>query len=492
MPQFSEDVMAPIIGIDTEGRVNEWNQRAADLSGFTKDEMMGQDLVAGFITDEFKASVSDVLSRALQGGEPAIFELPLFTKGGARLEVILNATTQRDKDNNVVGVVGMGQNITEIKALQHAQQRQVVEFAQFIDTANALIVGIDTGGRVNDWNQKAADLTGFSKDEMMNQNLASGSITDGFKASVNDALRRSPRSAETVSFDLLLPTKSGRRLEILLNATTRRDIDSNIIGVIGVGQDMTEIREKELALQHAQKMEAVGQLTSGLAHDFNNLLHVITGNLRFLQEDLGTVSQEITELLDDAISAAVDGAELTGRLLLFSKTKTLNPITLNCKESIKNLVRFLSRTFAKDVELVTEFSDESIFCNLDKAQFENALLNLIINSRDAMVSGGDIVISCNVYEYGLGDNNDFSLLPGQYVRITILDQGGGISGENLAKVFEPFFSTKDSGHGTGLGLSMVYGFAEQSGGLCHVDKTSSEGTAISLFFPLAEKPDFSD
>ncbi len=278
-----------------------------------------------------------------------------------------------------------------------------------------------------------------------------------------------------------------KRLDIILNATTRRDIDSNIIGVIGVGQDITEIREKELALQQAQKMEAVGQLTGGLAHDFSNLLHVITGNLRFLQEDLGSVSQEITELLDDAISAAVDGTELTGRLLSFSRTKRLNPITLDCKESIKDFVRFLSRTLAENVELVTEFTDEPILCNLDKAQFENALLNLIINSRDAMVSGGDIVISCSVFDNSLGDNNDFSLLRGQYARITILDQGGGIASENLAKVFEPFFSTKDSGHGTGLGLSMVYGFAEQSGGLCHIDKTSSEGTAISLFFPLAEK-----
>jgi len=487
MPQFSEDATAPIIGIDTEGRVNEWNQKVADLTGFSKDEVRGQELVAGFIVDECKASVSEVLRRALQGEETANFELSLITKGGARIDILLNATAQRDNADKTIGVIGVGQNITELKVSKDALQPLVSELTQFIDTANAPIVGVDTEGRINEWNQKAAELSGFTRDEMMARDLVTGFITDEFQASVKTTLHELLKGEGATNFEFPLFSKEGKHLDILLNATTRRDIDSNITGVIGVCQDMTEIRGKELALQQAQKMAAVGQLTGGLAHDFSNLLHVITGNLRFLQEDLGTISQEITELLDDAISAAVDGTELTRRLLSFSRTKTLNPITLDCKESIKNLVRFLSRTLAKNVELVTEFSDEPIFCNLDKAQFENALLNLIINSRDAMVSGGDIVISCNVFENSLGDNNDYSILPGEYARITILDQGGGISTANLAKVFEPFFSTKDSGHGTGLGLSMVYGFAEESGGLCHVDKTSSEGTAISLFFPLAEK-----
>ena len=485
--QFIDTANAPIIGIDNEGRISEWNQKIADLTGFSKDEVMGQDLVIGFITGEFQSSVKAVLRGALKGEETANFEFFLYTKEGKRLELLLNATTRRDSDNNIIGVVGVGQDITEAKASQNAQQRVAAELTQFIDTANAPIIGIDTEGRVSEWNQKAADLTGFSRVEVMGKDLVTGFITDEFQSTVKTVLQGALKGEEATNFEFPLFTKEGERLDIILNATTRRDIDSNIIGVIGVGQDITEIREKELALQQAQKMEAVGQLTGGLAHDFSNLLHVIVGNLRFLQEDLGSVSQEITELLDDAISAAVDGTELTGRLLSFSRTKRLNPITLDCKESIKDFVRFLSRTLAENVELVTEFTDEPILCNLDKAQFENALLNLIINSRDAMVSGGDIVISCSVFDNSLGDNNDFSLLRGQYARITILDQGGGIASENLAKVFEPFFSTKDSGHGTGLGLSMVYGFAEQSGGLCHIDKTSSEGTAISLFFPLAEK-----
>ena len=335
MPQFSEDATAPIIGIDTEGRINEWNQKAADLTGFSEDEVRGQDLVTGFIADEFKASVSDVLRQALQGEETAKLEFPLFTKDGKWLDVILNATAQRDKDNNIIGVIGVGQNFTEIKVSKDAQPGLVSELKQFIDTANAPIVGIDTEGRINEWNQKAADLSGFTKDEVRGKDLVAGFITDEFKASVSDVLSRALQGEEAANFELPLFTKSGARLDILLNATTRRDNDNNIVGVVGTGQDMTEMK----ALQHAQQRLAakfaqfidtanvpiVGIDTEGRVHDWNQKAADLTGFSRDEMMDQNLASGSITDgfkaSISDALRRSPPSAETVSfDLLLLTKS----------------------------------------------------------------------------------------------------------------------------------------------------------------------------
>ena len=361
-----------------------------------------------------------------------------------------------------------------------------MELIQFIDTANAPIFGIDADGRVNEWNQQAANITGFSKSEVMGRDLVDDFITDDFKDSVRDVLQNALQGTETANYEFPLFTKEKRQVDVLLNATTRRDIDRNIIGVIGVGQDITELREKDDALRQSQKMEAVGQLTGGIAHDFNNLLTVIIGNLIFLRDDLDLVDPENAEVLNDAICAAQDGAELTQSLLKFSRTSTLEPVICNVSESILKSARFLSRTLGENIELVTNFASADLKVYIDSVQFENALLNLALNSRDAMKEGGKITISTSLHEQSAKDEMGTGLAPGPYVRIIISDSGSGIDPAILPNIFEPFFSTKERGRGTGLGLSMVYGFTQQSGGTCLVDKSDKEGTAISLYYPAAQ------
>ena len=376
----------------------------------------------------------------------------------------------------------MGQDITEVKQAQAAQHQIAAELTQFIDTANAPIFGIDIGGRVNEWNQQAANITGYSKDEVMGRDLVGEFITDDYKGSVHDVLQAALRGAETANYEFPLFTKDERRIDVLLNATTRRDIDGNIIGVIGVGQDITPLREKDIALRQAQKMEVVGQLTGGIAHDFNNLLTVISGNLRLLREDLADNDNDTAEMLDDAIAAARDGAELTQRLLGFSRARILTPVPTNVSESINRSVRLLARTLGENIALETDVSPDVLQIDIDRVQFENALLNLALNSRDAMPGSGTIKISANHYNQTFEDSLSIALTPGPYVRIIIRDTGTGIPADKLDRIFEPFYTTKE-GHGSGLGLTMVYGFAQQSGGTCLVDDSGPGGTAISLFFP---------
>lgn len=200
--------------------------------GYNTAEVMGHSLVQEFITEDYQASVQAVLDRALDGVETANFEFPLITKAGARIEVLLNATTRRNEHGKVIGVVDIGQDITGCIA----QER---EYSKLIDTANAPIFGVDTQGRVNIWNQCAMRLVGYSIDEVMGKNLVQEFITKEYRAAVSTVLEKAMTGTETAIFEFPLITKHGIRIEVLLNATTRRDEQGHIIGVMGIGQDIT-------------------------------------------------------------------------------------------------------------------------------------------------------------------------------------------------------------------------------------------------------------
>ena len=317
----------------------------------------------------------------------------------------------------------------------------------------------------------------------MGRDLVQDFIMDEYREPVKQVLDNALKGVETTNYEFPLNTKDGKRLQILLNATTRRDMDGNIIGVIGIGQDITELREKETALHQAQKMEAVGQLTGGIAHDFNNLLSIISGNLRFLQQDIGETSDEINELFEDAMSAADDGAELTQRLLAFSRNRALLAEDKDINEIIEKFVRFLSRTIGESIELIIDLPDERLYIYVDPSQFENALLNLTLNARDAITQGGNISISATRYHHSDGDESSVTLSEGDYIEVSVTDTGSGIISEDLQHVYEPFYTTKEVGKGSGLGLSMVYGFTQQSGGACHIKSTPGEGTTVFMYFP---------
>ena len=274
------------------------------------------------------------------------------------------------------------------------------------------------------------------------------------------------------------------------------EISAEIINIgnepcmLAVIQDVTarkQAEEERIKLEQqpiqVEKMDAIGQLTGGIAHDFNNLLSIISGNLRFLQQDIGQNSVEIDELFEDAMSAVDDGAALTQRLLGFSRDRALQPEIKNVNDTIEKFIRFLSRTLGKSIALDTELADEDLFINVDPSQLENALLNLSINARDAMPEGGTITLSATRYHHGDGEGEDLILPEGDYIKITVTDTGAGIRSEDLPYVYEPFFTTKGVGQGSGLGLSMVYGFTQQSNGGCHISSAPGKGTTVSLYFP---------
>merc|ERR1740117_1643766 len=233
---------APIFGVDTNLLITEWNQKAVEITQYSKEEVLGKPLVDTYITAEYKEPVRSVLTAAANGGQQAAsYEFPLYTKTGERVELLLNATTRRDADGEIMGVLGVGQDITEKVRAEKAQSAIATELLTLIDSANAPIFGVDTDLLISEWNQKAVQITGYSKEEVLGKPLVDTYITPEYKDPVRSVLTAAATGGEeAASYEFPLYTKTGERVELLLNATTRRDADGEIMGVLGVGQDITE------------------------------------------------------------------------------------------------------------------------------------------------------------------------------------------------------------------------------------------------------------
>ncbi len=265
---------------------------------------------------------------------------------------------------------------------------------------------------------------------------------------------------------------------------TRVDVaQPQIVGVAYTYLDrLAERAPQEIAQAHDQ-LAQVGQLTGGVAHDFNNLLAVILGNLELAEEAIEDGS-DLRGFLDPALRATKRGAELTQRLLAFARKQTLRPKSIDLSELVLGMGDLLQRTLGETIEVRISNADELWMCQVDPGQLENALLNLAINARDAMPEGGRLTIeTANVESDDGATTSQAKRGSRDYVLLTVSDTGAGMSSEILERAFEPFFTTKGVGQGSGLGLSMVYGFARQSGGRVTIDSGEGQGTTVKLYLP---------
>jgi signal transduction histidine kinase len=247
------------------------------------------------------------------------------------------------------------------------------------------------------------------------------------------------------------------------------------------------IAEREIAedsLRQSQKMEAVGQLTGGIAHDFNNLLQVITGNLDVLGRNLPEDAKRLRRAADNAMRGAERAAILTQRLLAFSRRQPLAPKPIEVNGLVGGMSEIIRRALGEPVEMETVLADSLWRVEADPNQLENALLNLAVNARDAMPTGGKLTIeTMNTHLDEVYSRENPEVMPGAYVAVCVTDTGSGMSTKTMARVFEPFFTTKDVGRGTGLGLSMVYGFVKQSGGHIKLYSEEGQGTTVKIYLP---------
>lgn len=261
------------------------------------------------------------------------------------------------------------------------------------------------------------------------------------------------------------------------------DAGGAVLGFFSIIYDLTEQRRLEARLLQAQKMEAIGQLTGGIAHDFNNLLGVVIGNLQLLERSVSE-TPTLARKVHTAMRAAVRGADLTRRLLAFARRQILDPMVLDLNRQLSGLTELMQRTLGESVEVHMVQAHDLWHTRVDAGQFENAILNLAINARDAMSEGGRLTVRTrNIYLDSIFCSDHPEIEPGEFVSISVSDTGTGIDPEVLKRVFEPFFTTKESGRGSGLGLAMVDSFAEQAGGISTIESEMGRGTTVQILLP---------
>jgi len=265
-----------------------------------------------------------------------------------------------------------------------------------------------------------------------------------------------------------------------------------------------EQKRLEAVLVHAQKMEAVGELTGGLAHDFNNLLTIVISNLALLRDRAAAAGKmefaepalvaaaaaaaSAMEFVEPALMAAVKGSDITGRLLAFARRQRLEPRVVEVNGLIANLLSLSGHSLPKTIRISREPAPFDLHTRVDPQQLEHAFLNLVLNARDAMPRGGSLVVHSASRLIHQAEAAEFEVVPGRYVEISIRDTGKGMDQATISRVFEPFFTTKQFGTGSGLGLSMVHGFVKQSGGAVHISSTPGKGTTVTLLLPASRAP----
>ncbi len=391
-----------------------------------------------------------------------------------------------DEADNVIEFQSVGRDIHDQVILEDALRDSEEKFKKaFRSCPSAILLSRKDNGVIVEANQAFASMTGYREEEVCHHTT----VEIGLWEQVEDRERFNElldATGKVQDWELEMKIKSGETRNCIISA--------EIISVGGeahvvtLAQDVTERLQLVEQLVQAQKMEAVGQLTSGIAHDFGNLLTVIKGNLSLLQQELtDNENNDALELVEDALSATEDGVDITRRLLGFSRSQAMAAVDVDLKDLLTGFHRLTDRSLGDDVSLKITVENELPKIHVNKAQLESSLLNLVINARDAMKESGKILLHAS---YRYVDREARTICtdyePGNYVAIKISDSGGGMSQDVMGKVFEPFFTTKGGDGGTGLGLSMVYGFVKQSEGGLSIDSRLGGGTDVTMLLPPSQ------
>ncbi|HVJ52914.1 MAG TPA: PAS domain S-box protein [Aliidongia sp.] len=474
--------------LDPTGRVMSWNSGAQRIKGYTEAEILGAHF-SQFYTDEDRAAGAP--ERALKkAGENGRFSTEgwRLRKDGSRFWAMVVIDTVY-RDGNLVGFAKITRDMTEQRAAELEVLESERRFRLLVEgVTDYAIYMLSPEGTVTNWNAGAHRIKGYSAAEIVGQHFSRFYTPEDVRAGLPDRALATARRDGRYDAEGWRVRKDGSRFwaSVVVDAIVHK---SELIGFAKITRDLTERRQAQFELEksreqlfQSQKMEAIGQLTGGLAHDFNNLLTGVTGNLDLLKLRMaqGRVA-DADRYVEAAQSAAGRAAALTHRLLAFARRQTLDPKRVDANRLVLEMRDLLDRTMGPEIDVNLILCDGlwSILC--DPNQLENAILNLCINARDAMPGGGTLIVEATNKTLQEPD-----LPHGDYVAISISDTGTGMAPDVLAHAFDPFYTTKPMGHGTGLGLSMVYGFATQSGGQVRLSSQTGIGTTARIYLPRSE------
>jgi PAS domain S-box-containing protein len=481
--------------LDPTGVIVSWNAGAQRFKGYVESEILGEHF-SRFYTEEDLAT--NLPQRALDtAAREGKFEAEGWRvrKDGTRFWAHVVIDPIRDRQGNLLGYAKITRDLTERKKTQQALKESEERFRLLVQgVTDYAIYMLDPQGHVTNWNAGAQRIKGYAESEIIGRHFSQFYTEEDLATNLPQrALDTAAREGKFEAEGWRLRKDGSRFWASVVIDPIRNDM-GELIGFAKITRDITERRktqealeEAQAALFQAQKMEAVGQLTGGVAHDFNNLLTIIVNNLDLLTRNAREPRD--VKLIESAQRAAERGAKLTQQLLAFSRRQPLQPDTHSPNTLIEGFESVLRRACGEMIRLQLSLSPRIRWVSVDAPQFESALLNLIVNARDAMPNGGSLKIMTGNVILNEKDSAAANLQPGQYVSITVQDTGTGMAPETVSRVFEPFFTTKELGKGTGLGLSQVYGFVTQSGGHIKIDSTPGQGTKVTMLLPAQETGD---
>ncbi|WP_386681018.1 ATP-binding protein [Loktanella sp. R86503] len=431
--------------------------------------------------------------------EQGIFDYRIVRPDGEIRHIRENWIAEFDRQGRKFCLIAIHTDLTDIRKAQRVHLESMARVALIADNLPGVVFQTDITDpdkpNIIYIGPKCLSLWGYTDLEIYDDNALLTAAHDPADHPVFlAALRQSVATATPFSHRYMITARDGQTRWVEFHggpifSNDRIMMEGIILDVTTEVQTMQQI-EKEREISHrAQKLESIGQLTGGVAHDFNNLLAVIIGNLELLMDETDPAMH--AELVNNAITAAMRGAELTKSMLSFARKARLMPVVLDLNVVVQDAQRWIGRTMPKSVVIETALSPDPWPVKADLSSLENALLNLILNARDAMQGTGKVTITTAnvVVDAACEKIQQGELVPGRYVMMTVTDTGDGIAAENLTLIFEPFFTTKRYGEGSGLGLSMIVGFMKQSGGTIQVESRPYQGTTFRLYFPAAEQTD---
>jgi PAS domain S-box-containing protein len=479
-----ESSVDAIVTKTLDGTITGWNSGAERLFGYTAGEAIGKsiDIV---VPIGLRSEARDILDKIARGEKIALHETVRFSKQGRRIDISLTMSPVKSPSGAIIGAAEVGRDITARKEARLALLESEQMARGIIDTALDAFFQMDETGTILDWSPQAEAMFGWSRHEILGRPIRDLIVVPARRAGLSGRLAQLLKNADRGVLGARHegPTlrRDGKVIDSEISLTAFRRRDRYVINCFI--RDVTEKKSGEEQLRQAQKMEAVGQLTGGIAHDFNNMLTVITATIDILATAVADKPQmaAIAKLIGEAANR---GAELIRRLLVLAHKQPLQPKQTDINALVTETEKLLRPALGARIEIKQRLEPNAWPALIDPYQLTTAILNLGVNARDAMPNGGKLTLeTANVLldEAYAETNNDAQ--SGEYVMIAVSDTGTGIPDAIRERVFEPFFSTKEPGRGTGLGLSSVYGFVKQSGGHIKICSEAGRGTTVKLYLP---------
>jgi two-component system cell cycle sensor histidine kinase/response regulator CckA len=472
--------------LDADARTKFASTSLATMLGCVAGDMSGRSLLS-FVTDEHHALIESARA-AWSNGIAGRHELRLWRDDGTFIWVLLQSNPLFDARGGYEGALAMVTDVTELRRADAERAR----LASIVESSGDAIYSIDLDCHVLAWNRAAERLYGYSAEEMLGRSMMV--LVPADQLTQLAAIRDDVMNVRDVSqLETVRVRKDGGRVEVAVSVSPIYGTDRSVIGCSVIGRDLSERRQVEMALRRseaelrqAQKIEAVGRLAGGVAHDFNNMLSVILSYAELALERLAT-DDPVRDDVEEIGKAGKRAVALTRQLLAFSRQQVLQPRVLDLNDSVRGMEKMLRRLLGEHIELSMRCHPSPYAIAADPGQLEQILMNLVLNARDAMSAGGQLVLStANVIVDGSSSSQRGPSIPGDYALLSVADTGEGMDEATQARIFDPFFTTKETGKGTGLGLSTVFGIVQQSGGTIIVDTEPNRGTRFDVYFPRAD------